>query len=64
MAPKTPPAKPLQLINTLSKAVGPKINGEKSVACTYISNKRTAKEIKEIILFTKPQKTLNILGNF
>ena len=42
----------LELINEYSKVAGYKINTQKSLASLYANNKKTEREIKEIITFT------------
>ena len=50
--PKDTTRKLLELINEYSKVVGYKINTQKSLASLYTNNKKTEREIKEIITFT------------
>ena len=50
--PKDTTRKLLELINEYSKVAGYKINTQKSLASLYTNNKKTEREIKEIITFT------------
>jgi len=50
--PKDTTRKLLELINEYSKVAGYKINTQKSLASLYANNKKTEREIKEIITFT------------
>ena len=52
----------LELNNEFGKVVGYKINTQKSVAFLYTNNKRSEREIQEVILFTIASKRINYLG--
>ena len=52
----------LELINEYSKAVGYKINTQKSLAFLYTKNEKTEREIKETIPFTIATKRVKYLG--
>ena len=52
----------LELINELSKAVGYKINIQKSIAFPYTNNELSQRDIKETILLTIISKTIKYLG--
>ena len=52
----------LELISEFSKAVGYKINTQKSLAFLYTNNEKPEREIKESIPFTIAIKTINYLG--
>ena len=60
--PKAATRKLLVLISELGKVAGSKINTQKSVAFLYINNKRSEREIQEVILFTIASKRINYLG--
>ena len=60
--PKDTTRKLLELINELHKAAGYKINTQKSVALLYTNNKRSEREIKEIISFIIASKRIKYLG--
>ena len=60
--PKDAARKLLELINEFSKVAEYKINTQKSVAFLYTNNKRSEREIKEIILFTIASKRIKHLG--
>ena len=53
----------LQLINEFGKVAGYKINTQKSVAFLYTNNKRSEREIKEIVSFTIASKKIKIPRN-
>ena len=55
--------KPLELINEAGKVAGYKINTQKSVAFLYTNNKRSEREIKEIIPLTIISKKNKIPRN-
>ena len=52
----------LELINEFNKAVGYKINTQKSVAFLYTNNNVLGREIKKIIPFTIAPKRIKYLG--
>ena len=52
----------LELINEFGKFAGYKINAQKSVAFLYTNNKRSEREIKEIIPFTTASKRIKYSG--
>jgi hypothetical protein len=52
----------LDVINTLSKVAGHKINAKKSLAFLYVNNEQYEKEIMNTIPFTTASK-IKILGN-
>jgi hypothetical protein len=60
--PKHSSRKFFQLINTLSKEAGYKINLQKLVPLLYTNDKCIDKEIKEIILFTIASNTKKYCG--
>ena len=60
--PKDATRKLLELINEFSKAVGYKINAQKSFAFLYTNNERSEREIKETIPFTIVSKRIKYLG--
>ena len=60
--PKDAPRKSLELINEYSKVSAYKINTQKSLASLYANNKKTEREIKEIITFTSATKRIKYLG--
>ena len=60
--PKDASRKLLVLINEFGKVAGYKINAQKSVPFLYTNNKRSEREIKEIILFTIATKRTKYLG--
>ena len=56
--PKDSTRKLLELINEYSKAVGYKINTQKSLAFLYTKNEKTEVKIKETIPLTIPTKRI------
>ena len=60
--PKYTIRKLLELISEFSKVTGYKINTQKSLACLYINNEKSEREIKESIPFTIATKTIKYLG--
>ena len=56
--PKDFTIKLLELINDYSKVSGYKINTQKSLAFPYTNNKKTEREIQEIIPFTIASKRI------
>ena len=60
--PKDDTRKLLELINEFGKVAGYKINAQKSLAFLYTDNKRSEREIKEIIPFTTATKSIKYLG--
>ena len=52
----------LELISEFSKVSGYKINTQKSLASLYTNNKKSKKEIKELIPFTIATKIIKYLG--
>ena len=54
--PKETIKKLLELISEFSKAVGYKVNTEKSLAFLYTNNEKSEREIKESVLFTIAMK--------
>jgi hypothetical protein len=54
--------KELQLISTIRKVGGYKINSKKSGALLYTNNKWAEKEIREIIPFTIASNNIKCLG--
>ena len=60
--PKDAMRKLLELINEFGKAAGYKINAQKSLASLYTNNKRSEREIKEMIPFTIATKRIKYLG--
>ena len=56
--PKDSTRKLLELINEYSKVSGYKINTQKSLAFPYTNNKKTEREIQEIIPFTIVMKVI------
>ena len=60
--PKNATRKLLELINEFGNIAGYKINAQKSPAFLYINNKRSEREIKEMIPFTIATKRIKYLG--
>jgi hypothetical protein len=60
--PKNSIPKLLEIINSLGKVAGYKINVQNSVAFVYTNNKQTGKEIRETILYRIASKTIKELG--
>ena len=60
--PKDSIRKLLELISELNKAVGYKINTQKSLACLYTNNEKSEREIIESIPFTISIKIIKHLG--
>ena len=60
--PKDATRKLLELNNEFGKVAGYKINIQKSIAFLYTNNKRSEREIKEIIPFTIASKRIKYLG--
>jgi hypothetical protein len=60
---KTLPKKPVEIINSLSKVAGYKINIWKSVAFLYTNNEQIEKEIREISLLTIASKNNKVPWN-
>ena len=60
--PKEDTGKLLELINEFDKVARYKINTQKSLGFLHTNNKRSEREIKEIILFTIPSKRIKYLG--
>ena len=60
--PKDASRKLLELINVFGKVAGYKINAQKSLAFLYTNNKRSEREIEEIIPFTITTKRIKYLG--
>ena len=60
--PKDTTGKLLELINEYSKVAGYKINTQKSIAFLYTNNKKTQREVKEMIPFTIVMKRIKYLG--
>ena len=60
--PKDTTRKLLELINEYSKAVGYKIDTQKSLAFLYTNNEKIEREIKETIPFTIATKRIKYLG--
>ena len=60
--PKDGIRKSLELISGFSKAVGYKINTQKSLAFLYTNNEKSEREIKESIPFTIATKIIKYLG--
>ena len=60
--PKEATRKLLELSNEFSKVAGYKINAQKALAFLYTNNKRSEREIKEIIPFTITMKRIIYLG--
>ena len=56
--PKDFSRKLLELINEFSNVSGYRLNRQKSVACLYINNKRSERQIKETISFTITSKEI------
>ena len=54
--PKNATKKLLEFINEFRKVVGYKINTEKSLALLYANNKKSEREIKEMVSFTMASK--------
>ena len=52
----------LELISELNKAVGYKINTQKSLACLYTNNEKSEREIIESIPFTIAMKRIKYIG--
>ena len=52
----------LELINEFGKVAGYKINAQKSLAVLYTNNRKSEREIKEIIPFTNATKIIKYLG--
>ena len=57
-----PPKELLELINEFGKAVGSKINIQKSVAFLYTKNELSEREIRETVPFTITSKIIKYLG--
>ena len=62
MNPKDVTRKLLELINEFGKVAGNKINVQKSLSFLYTNNKRSERQIKEIIPFTITSKRIKYLG--
>ena len=60
--PKDKIRKLLELISEFSKVAGYKINTQKSLAFLYTHNKKSEREIKELILFTIATKIIKYIG--
>ena len=60
--PKDSIRKLLEPISEFSKVAERKINTQKSLACLYINNEKSEREIKESIPFTIATKTIKYLG--
>ena len=60
--PKNATRKLLELISEFGKVAGYKINAQKFIAFLYTNNKRSEREIKEIIPFTIATKIIKYLG--
>ena len=56
------PRKLLEFISEFGKVEGYKNNTQKSIAFLYTNNKRSEREIKEIIPFTITSKIIKYLG--
>ena len=54
--PKNATKKLLEFINEFRKVVGYKINTEKSLALLYAKNKKSEREIKDMVSFTMASK--------
>ena len=52
----------LELISEFGKVAGYKINTQKSLAFLYTNNKKSGREIKEIIPYTITPKRIKYLG--
>ena len=52
----------VELINEFGKVEGYKINAQKSLAFLYINNKKSEREIKEMLPFTTATKRIKYLG--
>ena len=52
----------LELLNEFSKVAGYTINTQKSLAFLYTDNKKSEREIKEIIPFTITTKRIQYVG--
>ena len=52
----------LEVINEFGKVEGYKINAQKSLAFLYINNKKSEREIKEMLPFTTATKRIKYLG--
>ena len=61
--PKDTTIKSLELINEFGKVAGYKINTEKSLALLYANNKKSEREIKEMVSFTMASKKNKIVRN-
>ena len=61
-SPKDSTTKLVWLIHDFSKVAGCKVNTQKSVACLYINNEQSEKEITAIS-FTIASKTIKHLGS-
>ena len=61
--PKNATKKLLEFINEFRKVVGYKINTEKSLALLYANNKKSEREIKEMVSFTMASKKNKIVRN-
>ena len=59
--PKDATRKLLELISEFGKVAGCKINTQKSLAFLYTSNKRSERDIKEVIPFTTASKRIKYL---
>ena len=60
--PKDATRKLLELINEFGKGTGYKINTHKFLAFLYTNNKRSEREIREVITFTISSKRIKYLG--
>ena len=60
--PKHATKKLLELISEFGKAVGYKVNTQKSLAFLYTNNEKSEREIKESIPFTTATKRIKYLG--
>ena len=60
--PKEATRKLLELSNEFSKVAGYKINAQKALAFLYTNNKRSEREIKEIIPFNIATKRIKYLA--
>ena len=61
--PKDSIRKLLELISEFSKLAGYKINIQKSLAFLYTNNKKSEREIKEMVSFTMASKKNKIVRN-
>ena len=61
--PKNATKKLLEFINEFRKVVWYKINTEKSLALLYANNKKSEREIKEMVSFTMASKKNKIVRN-